>query len=137
MRSLFITGMLTLVLLGCSERNTLPQENVSSEINEKRVSSADSEPGNWFTTGRTFGETHYSPLTQINSNTISTLGFAWNYDTGTTRGLEATPIVVDGKMYTSGTWGSVYSLDAKLEKNFGILNLPWINKWRWMPVAIL
>ena len=100
MRILFITGMLTLVLLGCSERNTPSQENVSSEINEERVSSADSEPGNWFTTGRTFGETHYSPLTQINSNTISTLGFAWNYDTGTTRGLEATPIVVDGKMYT-------------------------------------
>jgi quinohemoprotein ethanol dehydrogenase len=110
---LFKTGMLVLFLLGCSERNSPPQENVSSEINEERVSSADSEPGNWFTTGRTFGETHYSPLTKINSNTISTLGFAWNYDTGTTRGLESTPIVVDGKMYTSGTWGSVYSLDAK------------------------
>jgi quinohemoprotein ethanol dehydrogenase len=28
-------------------------------------------------------------------------------------GLEATPIVVDGVMYTSGAWSQVYALDAK------------------------
>ena len=32
------------------------------------------------------------------------------------RGLEATPIVVDRVMYTSGAWGFVYALDAATGK---------------------
>ena len=32
------------------------------------------------------------------------------------RGQEATPIVIDGTMYTSGTWGYVYALDAATGK---------------------
>jgi quinohemoprotein ethanol dehydrogenase len=37
---------------------------------------------------------------------------AWGFDTDTDRGLEATPIVVDGVMYTSGVAGRAYALDA-------------------------
>ena len=66
----------------------------------------------WLTTGRDFGKTHFSPLTDINTSTVARLGFAWAYDTGTDRGLEATPIVVDGVMFTSGVAGRVYALDA-------------------------
>ena len=29
------------------------------------------------------------------------------------RGLEATPIVVDGVMYITGSWSKVYALNAK------------------------
>jgi len=32
------------------------------------------------------------------------------------RGQEATPIVIDGIMYTSGTWGYVYAVDAATGK---------------------
>ncbi len=110
---LFALGLLTLGIGGCAETDAPPQESGAPELNLARISAADAEPGNWFTTGRTFGETHYSPLFQINKDTVSSLGFAWDYATGTTRGLESTPIVVDGKMYTSGTWGRVYALDAK------------------------
>ena len=65
------------------------------------------------TTGRDFGKAHYSPLTQINTDTVSRLGFAWDYDTQTNRGLEATPVEVDGVMYASGVNGRVYALDAR------------------------
>src|SRR5690606_15728869 len=34
------------------------------------------------------------------------------YRTGTNRGMQATPVVVDGVMYTSGVAGRVYALDA-------------------------
>ncbi len=81
-------------------------------IDTQRLLNADREPEQWLTSGRDFGKTHYSPLAQIDRNTVGRLGFAWNYDTGTTRGLEATPIVVDGVMYTSGVAGRVYALDA-------------------------
>ncbi|MEJ0006723.1 MAG: PQQ-binding-like beta-propeller repeat protein [Steroidobacteraceae bacterium] len=40
------------------------------------------------------------------------LGLAWEFQPGTNRGMEATPIVVDGVMYTSGVAGRVYALDA-------------------------
>jgi quinohemoprotein ethanol dehydrogenase len=44
---------------------------------------------------------------------VKKLGYAWSYDLGNPqRGQEATPIVVDGVMYTSGTWGYVYAVDA-------------------------
>lgn len=86
-------------------------ERSAGDVSRERVI-ADAEPGNWYTTGRTFGEPHFSPLNQINLETVGQLGFAWEYDTQTTRGLEASPVVVDGIMFTSGTWGKVYAVHA-------------------------
>jgi quinohemoprotein ethanol dehydrogenase len=73
---------------------------------------AHAEPENWLTGGRDQAGTYYSPLHQIDTKNVDKLGFAWEYDLGTYRGQEATPIVVDGVMYTSGTWGYVYAVDA-------------------------
>lgn len=112
-KATILSSVLLLSVSSCSEGVTPPEEITEIPIDTARIKGADNEPGNWFTTGRTFGETHYSPLTGINKETVSTLGFAWEYATGTYRGLESTPVVVDGKMYTSGTWGRVYALDAK------------------------
>lgn len=56
--------------------------------------------------------TWYSGLSDINDSNAAGLGFAWAYDMGTERGQEATPLVIDGVMYTSGVWGIVYALDA-------------------------
>lgn len=83
----------------------------TASIDEARIVAA--EPGNWLSTGRTYDEQRHSPLTQINSENIGELGLAWYWDTGTKRGLEATPIVVDGVMFTSGTWSVVWAHDAK------------------------
>ena len=66
--------------------------------------------------GRDGNETYFSPLAKIDDANIDRLGFAWTYDLGTSRGQEATPIVVDGVMYTSGTWGFVYAVDAATGK---------------------
>src|ERR1700749_4459688 len=86
---------------------------VQGQVDEKRLMAAGKHPGGWLTTGRDFGKGHYSPLDQVNAGNVARLGFAWQYDTKTIRGLEATPIVVDGVMYTSGSIGQVYALDAK------------------------
>ena len=88
------------------------------QIDLQRLLGADQDPSQWLTTGRDLGKTHYSPLAQINRSNVSRLGFAWDTDTHTVRGLEATPIVVDGVMYTSGSVGQVYALDAKTGKPF-------------------
>jgi quinohemoprotein ethanol dehydrogenase len=56
--------------------------------------------------------TFHSKLKDINVANVQSLGLAWDYRLGTHRGLEATPIVVDGVLYTSGNFGRVYALDA-------------------------
>ncbi len=86
-------------------------------IDQARLLRADEQPENWMSLGRDFKQQHFSPLTKINEGNISDLGFAWEYDASSRigrvpRGLEATPIVVDGIMYTSGAWGVVYALNA-------------------------
>jgi len=94
------------------------KERISGWIDEERLLQADKEPGQWMSLGRNFKQQHYSPLRQINTENIDKLGLAWEYDARskigrTPRGLEATPIVIDGIMFTSGAWGVVYALDAK------------------------
>ena len=89
-----------------------PATEAFGAVDRTRLLAADSEPGNWFTLGRDFGESRYSPLDLIDETNVAELGFAWEYRTGTRRGLEATPIVVDGVLYASGTWSAVYALDA-------------------------
>ena len=85
-------------------------------VTAERIIAADKEPQNWLAHGRTYGEQRYSPLTQINDGNVGKLGLAWDYATGTLRGLQATPIVVDGRMYATGVWSVVYALDAKTGK---------------------
>lgn len=85
-------------------------------VDAARLANAAREPGEWLTAGRDAGGTHYSPLDGINGGNAARLGFAWQYRLGMHRGLEATPIVVDGVMYTSGPWGHVYALDAATGK---------------------
>ena len=86
---------------------------VTGSVGSERVVNADKEPQNWLAHGRTYDEQRFSPLNQINSENISDLGLAWYFDTGTDRGLEASPIVVDGIMYTSGSWSVVFANDAR------------------------
>jgi PQQ-dependent dehydrogenase (methanol/ethanol family) len=72
------------------------------------------QPGtdDWPGYGRSYDETRFSPLTQIDTTTIGKLSLAWAVDLDTRRGQEATPIVVDGVMYISTAWSKVMALDA-------------------------
>ncbi len=70
-------------------------------------------PEEWLTYGGTYDEQRFSRLKTINTENVSTLGVAWTYDLATNRGVESTPIVVDGVMYVTSAWSVVYALDAK------------------------
>ncbi|MCP4905349.1 MAG: PQQ-dependent dehydrogenase, methanol/ethanol family [bacterium] len=74
---------------------------------------ATTHPGDWLSYGRTYSEQRYSPLSQIDEGNVAELGLAWIYETGTIRGLEATPLVHDGVLYGTGSWSIVFALDAK------------------------
>ena len=85
----------------------------AGDVDATRLQNAAGESQNWFAGGRDIDGTYYSPLATIDGSNVKDLGFAWTYDLGNPqRGQEATPLVVDGVMYTSGTWGYVYAVDA-------------------------
>jgi quinohemoprotein ethanol dehydrogenase len=125
-----ITAMALALLLGCSPPE--PDADASlqpaavdavgaaeriraatASLDGARIRNADREPGNWLAHGRTYDEQRFSPLASINSENVSELGLAWYWDTGTRRGLESTPIVVDGVMFNSGAWSVVWAHDAR------------------------
>jgi quinohemoprotein ethanol dehydrogenase len=68
---------------------------------------------NWRLHGGTQNNQRFSPLNQINEQTVSRLGLVWSQELGTTRGLEATPIVDEGVIYTTGAWSVVFAFDAR------------------------
>src|SRR5262245_4889317 len=78
----------------------------------RRIVNADAEPQNWLSHGRTYDEARHSPLDQINDGNAARLGLAWAYDLDTNRGQEATPLVIDGTMYTTSAWSKVQAFDA-------------------------
>ncbi len=82
-------------------------------VDDARIANADSEPGSWLAHGRTRDEQRYSPLDRLNRENVAELGLAFSYATGTRRGLEATPLMVDGTLYTTGSWSRVYAIDAR------------------------
>lgn len=89
------------------------EETGPAAVTGARIAGADSEPGSWLAHGRTYSEQRFSPLDQITDKNVDELAPAWVFETGTTRGLEASPLVIDGVIYTTGNWGVVHALDAK------------------------
>src|SRR5690606_28741845 len=67
-----------------------------ADVDQARMLAADDDGRNWMSWGRTYSEQRFSPLDQIDEDTVSELGLAWYYDLNTFRGVEGTPIVVDG-----------------------------------------
>jgi quinohemoprotein ethanol dehydrogenase len=82
-------------------------------IDDARLVNAAAEPESWLSYGGTYAEQRFSRLDQINAGNVAKLGLAFSYDTNTTRGLEATPLVVDGVIYTTASWSVVHAVDAR------------------------
>jgi len=74
--------------------------------------------GEWRTYGGDLGNTHYSPLDQINPGNFDKLEIAWRFSTRSLGprpefNLETTPLMANGVLYaTAGTRRSVVALDA-------------------------
>ncbi|PXX30526.1 quinohemoprotein ethanol dehydrogenase [Arenibacter sp. ARW7G5Y1] len=99
-----------LILIGIVGCN--PKNKTIGNITEERILNADNEPESWLTGGRDYKQTYYSPLNDINKKNIDHLGFGWQYDIDFETAFQATPIVVDGILFTSGNKGNVYALNA-------------------------
>lgn len=92
-------------------------------LDKERFRTSACPPQSWCTGGRDQNDSYFSPLKLIDSRNVKRLGFAWQFDLGTRRGQEATPVVIKGVMYTSSERGYVYALNAATGKEI----------WRFAP----
>jgi PQQ-dependent dehydrogenase (methanol/ethanol family) len=88
-------------------------EPTHANVDDARLLAANAEPGQWMSTGRTYSEQRWSPLTGINTESVRDLSLAWYADFDTNRGQEATPLVIDGVIYVATAWSKVYAYDAR------------------------
>ena len=70
----------------------------------------------WPSHGLDYAESRFSRLGQINADNVRALGLVWSYDLESTRGVEATPLVVDGIMYVTASWSVVHAVDVRSGK---------------------
>jgi len=109
----FAAVALALTLTAC---NAQKSGQSFGDIDQARLDAADEDEDNWLTYGHGYSEQRYSRLDQIDDANVGDLTLAWFTPLDTTRGQEATPIVVDGVMYTSTAWSKVVALDAATGK---------------------
>lgn len=89
------------------------QAEVAGGLSFDRLRRSSAEPQNWLTYWGDYQGRHYSALKQINTSNVRQLQARWSAQLVGPSSLEATPLVVDGILYTTGSGGTVFALDAR------------------------
>ncbi|MBY0621246.1 PQQ-dependent dehydrogenase, methanol/ethanol family [Sphingomonas ursincola] len=109
-----VGAALALLVASCSGGGADTKATDTTGIDGARIIKASGEE--WLSYGRTYDEQRFSPLDQINTGNVGELGLAWYADLDTARGQEATPLVIDGKIYVTTAWSKVKAFDATTGK---------------------
>ena len=86
---------------------------VTGGLTYERIKNSAAEPQNWLTYWGNYQGLHNTTLTQINKTNVKQLQAKWAVQTPGDAMLQATPLVVDGVMYTTAMPGEVLAIDAK------------------------
>jgi quinohemoprotein ethanol dehydrogenase len=89
---------------------------VTSAVDSASIKANTATSNDWPTIGLDYAETRFSKLNQINADNVKKLGLVWSYNLESSRGVEATPVVVDGIMYQTASWSVVHAIDARTGK---------------------
>jgi alcohol dehydrogenase (cytochrome c) len=90
---------------------------------DRTLIAADRDQDNWRLHGRTYDNQRFSPLTQINRDTVGKLRLIHTLHTGVANSFEATPLVVDGVLYIVTATNHVQAWDAASGRQL----------WAWQP----
>ena len=77
---------------------------------------------NWPSYGLDYAETRFSKLKKIDAGNVDKLGLVWSYDLESNRGVEATPVVIDGIMYVTASWSIVHAVDTRTGKRLWVFD---------------
>ncbi|UNM18231.1 PQQ-dependent dehydrogenase, methanol/ethanol family [Pseudomonas sp. ArH3a] len=89
---------------------------VATQVDEAAIIASKKDGSQWLSNGRTYEEQRFSPLDQITEQNADKLGLAWSLDLDNHRGLEATPLFVDGVLFASLSWSRAIAVDAHTGK---------------------
>jgi quinohemoprotein ethanol dehydrogenase len=116
----------SMLLAGCGSKNetAAPQQNPvtvsavpagrpAAAVDEAMILANATTSKEWPSYGLDYAETRFSHLSEINDTNVQNLGLLWTYDLESIRGVEATPLVVDGIMYVTASWSVVHAIDAR------------------------
>ena len=82
-----------------AQEDARPHTEAVKRVDEAFIRANQLKTPDWPSTGVDYAETRYSRLDQIHAGNARQLGLVWSYNLQSTRGVEATPVVVDGVMY--------------------------------------
>src|SRR5262249_49333461 len=88
---------------------------LAAEVRPERLLNPDKEPQNWLMNHRTYDGQRFSPLAGINKGNVKGLKLAYAVPLGGSAGneyVEATPLVENGFLYITDSWGVLYKIDA-------------------------
>src|SRR5260370_4859685 len=91
-------------------------QSITSAIDGEAIIANAKATNDWLSYGLDYSETRYSKLSQINTESVKNLGLKWTYNLESLRGVEATPLIVDGIMYVSASWSVVHAIDVRTGK---------------------
>lgn len=96
-----------LLLAACSDQKEAKSPGTANDAHLIDTS----DGANWAAFGRTYGEQHYSPLHEINENTVDRLGLAWFLDLPPGNSVTG-PLAIDGTLYFAAGYSVVRAVDA-------------------------
>src|SRR5262245_42927855 len=100
--------------------------SLSAQVTSDRLLHADRESRNWLTYSGTYASQRYSLLDRINRDNVHTLALKWVWKPRYLDKMEATPLVVDGVLYTVQN-SEVVALDAATGRSY------WTFRYRVPP----
>ena len=104
----------TISALSACKPNNKESEHNADQTPSNDLANNDLKNYDWAYHGLTPKEQRYSQIDSINDNNVTNLGVAWysEIESRSKRGVESTPIVIDGVMYLTGPWNVVIAINA-------------------------
>ena len=85
----------------------------AQDISNKDLLDGLANPSRWLTHSGDYTGQRFSPLTQITPANVGQLAAQWTFQTGVVNKFEATPIVIDGVLYVTGSLNHAWAIDGR------------------------
>ena len=87
-------------------------------VSQGQLDKADTDGANFLHSNMNYAQTRYYPASQINSDNVSKLRPAFQFQTEVLESMQTAPVVVDGIMYITTSYNHLYAVDAVTGKEF-------------------
>ena len=90
----------------------------AQQVSFDRIANAAAEPHNWLTYSGDLSSRRHSPLTQITTGNVADLELQWAFQAMSLEKFEATPLAIDGVLYTVQPPNDVVAIDGASGRTF-------------------